>query len=36
MEKKIYVTQPFLPTLEEYIPYLQEIWEKKWVTNQGD
>jgi dTDP-4-amino-4,6-dideoxygalactose transaminase len=33
--KNIYVTQPFLPPLEEFIPYLEEIWESKWLTNGG-
>lgn len=31
----IYVTQPSLPPLEEFIPYLQQIWESKWLTNSG-
>jgi dTDP-4-amino-4,6-dideoxygalactose transaminase len=31
----IYVTQPFLPPLEEFIPYLEQIWESKWLTNYG-
>lgn len=31
----IYVTQPLLPPLEEFIPYLQQIWENKWLTNSG-
>jgi dTDP-4-amino-4,6-dideoxygalactose transaminase len=31
----IYVTQPLLPPLEEFIPYLQQIWESKWLTNGG-
>lgn len=35
MEKPIYVTQPHLPPLEEFIPYLQEIWDKKILTNAG-
>lgn len=30
-----YVTQPFLPPLEEFIPYLQTIWDNKWLTNNG-
>jgi len=34
-EKKIYVTQPFLPPLEEFIPYLQQIWDSKILTNDG-
>ena len=35
MEKPIYVTQPSLPALEEFIPYLEEIWENKILTNNG-
>jgi len=31
----IYVTQPLLPPLEEFIPYLQQIWDSKWLTNNG-
>ncbi len=31
----IYVTQPHLPPLEEFIPYLQEIWDSKVLTNGG-
>lgn len=34
-EKQILVTQPFLPPLEEFIPYLEQIWESKWLTNNG-
>jgi dTDP-4-amino-4,6-dideoxygalactose transaminase len=33
--KQIYVTQPFLPPLDEFIPYLEEIWDSKWLTNGG-
>ena len=33
--KNIYVTQPFLPPLEEFYPYLEKIWESKWLTNAG-
>lgn len=33
--KPIYVTQPHLPPLEEFIPYLEKIWEKKLLTNNG-
>lgn len=32
---RINVTQPFLPPLEEFIPYLEKIWESKWLTNAG-
>jgi len=31
----IYVTQPYLPPLEEFIPYLAKIWETKQLTNSG-
>lgn len=31
----IYVTQPLLPPLEEFIPYLEQIWSSKWLTNSG-
>ena len=34
-DKKIYVTQPSLPPLEEFIPYLQQIWDSKILTNSG-
>jgi dTDP-4-amino-4,6-dideoxygalactose transaminase len=35
MIKPIYVTQPDLPPLEEFVPYLKEIWESKILTNNG-
>lgn len=35
MNRPIYVTQPYLPPLEEFLPYLQEIWDKKILTNGG-
>jgi len=35
LDKPIYVTQPFLPPLEEFMPYLEQIWESKWLTNGG-
>jgi dTDP-4-amino-4,6-dideoxygalactose transaminase len=31
----IHVTQPSLPPLEEFIPYLEQIWESKLLTNSG-
>ena len=34
-DKPIYVTQPTLPPLEEFIPYLQQIWDSKIITNGG-
>jgi len=35
MNKPIYVTQPDLPPLEEFIPYLVKIWGNKVLTNCG-
>ena len=35
MNKPIYVTQPVLPPLEEYIKYLEQIWDNKIITNNG-
>lgn len=35
MRDKIYVTSPLLPPLEEFIPYLEEIWQSKHLTNAG-
>lgn len=35
MSNKIFVTQPFLPELEEFTPYLEQIWENKILTNNG-
>ncbi len=34
-KKIITVTQPALPPLEEFIPYLEKIWDNKWLTNNG-
>ena len=34
-KKNIYVTQPALPPLNEFIPYLQQIWDNKILTNGG-
>lgn len=35
MSHPIYVTQPYLPPLEEFIPYLEKIWDSKVLTNGG-
>lgn len=36
MEKrKILVTRPQLPPLNEFIPLLADIWESRWLTNNG-
>lgn len=29
------VTQPYLPPLVEFMPYLEQIWANRWVTNGG-
>ena len=29
------VTSPLLPPLEEFTSYLQQIWDSKWITNNG-
>lgn len=31
----IYVNRPYLPPLEEFTPYLEEIWQSKLLTNSG-
>lgn len=31
----IYVTKPFLPPKEEYQNYINGIWERNWLTNDG-
>lgn len=35
ISKPIFVTQPSLPPLDEFIPYLQKIWDSKILTNGG-
>lgn len=35
MKENILVTQPLLPPLNEFIPYLETIWDSKWLTNNG-
>ncbi len=32
---KIFVTQPYLPPLAEFMPYLEAIWDSKQLTNGG-
>lgn len=29
------VTKPFQPPIQEYRQYLQDIWERNWLTNNG-
>ena len=33
--KQITVTSPLMPDLEELNQYLQDIWQRKWITNNG-
>lgn len=32
----IYVTQPLLPDLKDFLPYLEQIWQNKILTNGGE
>lgn len=34
-DKPVYVTQPYLPPLEEFVPYMEQIWNNKILTNGG-
>ena len=34
-EKQITVTSPLLPNLDEFNAMLKEIWDSKWITNNG-
>lgn len=35
MDKLITVTSPLLPNLDEFHGMLQQIWDSKWITNNG-
>lgn len=35
IKKNILVTSPLLPPLKDFIPYLEDIWDRKWLTNNG-
>jgi len=35
-KKTVLITQPDLPNLSDVIPYLEKIWDKKWLTNNGE
>ena len=35
IEQQLYVTQPLVPPLEEFLPYLNEIWRTRLLTNNG-
>ncbi|MBO7104870.1 DegT/DnrJ/EryC1/StrS aminotransferase family protein [uncultured Fibrobacter sp.] len=34
-DKSITVTSPLLPSLDDFIPMLKDIWDRKWLTNNG-
>ena len=34
-EKTITVTSPLLPDLKEFEKYLEDIWSRRWLTNNG-
>lgn len=33
--KQITVTSPLLPNLDEFNDFLRQIWDSKWITNNG-
>jgi len=35
MPKNVPVTSPLLPPLEEFMPYLEKIWQSRILTNGG-
>jgi len=35
-EEMIYVTKTVLPDIAEYVRYLETIWSRNWVTNNGE
>lgn len=35
MEKQIFVTRPSMPSLEEYVNEIKDIWTSRWLTNMG-
>lgn len=34
-DRKIYVTRPSLPPLNRFVEKLEDIWESRWLTNNG-
>ena len=35
MQDKILVTRSFMPSLDEYVEEIREIWDSHWLTNMG-
>ena len=36
MDKQLTVTSPLMPDLDEFNELLKDIWQKKWITNNGE
>jgi dTDP-4-amino-4,6-dideoxygalactose transaminase len=34
-DRPVFVAQPYLPPLEDFVPYLEEIWSNRILTNNG-
>lgn len=34
--EQIYVTRPSMPPLGEFVEYLEQIWDNRWLTNNGE
>lgn len=34
-KSKIYITQPLMPPLDEFVELLRDIWDSKWLTNNA-
>jgi dTDP-4-amino-4,6-dideoxygalactose transaminase len=35
-KEPIYVTRPLLPSMENYIDRMEDIWDSQWITNNGN
>lgn len=35
LPEPVFITQPTMPPLEDYRRLLEEVWERKWLTNNG-
>ncbi len=35
LKEPVWVTRPYLPPLEDFQEYLQDIWESRWLTNNA-
>ena len=35
-KEEILVSSPLLPNLKDFTPYLEKIWQRKWLTNNGE